>query len=164
MPRQGRRRTKNQVNGGMPKRTTSKDFAKLVSRVGYGVEPAFKKRATNVETRNTGEINDLELSARTKLEDAERLQIGVSGKVLVRIRFYRHRLADYSRAISEKAWIDSAVYAGLLAGDSENEICLIDEGQFKVDKKTDERIEITFDYPEVDFDNLWVKRNRKDGR
>ncbi len=99
-----------------------------------------------------------------ELEGPEKLQIGCTGKVRVRIKFYRHRLADYSRAISEKAIIDALCFAGCLCGDSEKEIFLQDEGQEKVATKEEERTEIILEYPEVDFDNIFVPAKRKDGR
>lgn len=143
------------------KRITSKEFAKLASRQGYGVEPAFKKRATNVETRNTGDRAYVESIVGKKLEDSAQVQIGVAGTVRVRVTFYRTRLADYSRAISEKVWVDCAVYAGLIANDSEREICYEDGGQHKVATKSEERIEMEFFYPEVDYDNLWIPKPKK---
>lgn len=92
----------------------------------------------------------------------EKLQINYSGKVRVRVTFYRRRLADYSRAISEKALVDCLQYAGLVGGDSEEEIWLEDGGQKKVESNEEERTEIELFYPEVDLDNLWkpAKQNK----
>jgi hypothetical protein len=106
----------------------------------------------------------LERDSGDELEGPEKLQVGCSGKVRVRIKFYRHRLADYSRAISEKALVDCLQYAGLISGDSEKEIWLIDDGQIKVGSKAEERVELTLEYPEVDYDNLWVAAKQNKGR
>ena len=91
---------------------------------------------------------------------AQAMALNYSGKCEVRIRFYRKRLADYSRANCEKYIIDSLVYAGLIRDDSEKEIRLIDEGQFKVEKDAEERVELELIYEHVDFTNLWVSRER----
>ena len=92
---------------------------------------------------------------------AEAVQIGYSGLAIVRLKFYRRRLADYSRAICEKYLIDGLTYAGLIRDDSETEIRLIDEGQEKVESNEEERTEITIEYQQVDYDNLWVKNTKK---
>jgi hypothetical protein len=75
-----------------------------------------------------------------------------------------HRLADHHRSISEKALIDALQYCGAIGGDSEREIRLFVEDQVKVGSKAEERTEVVIEYPEVDFDNLWIPRKRTDGR
>ena len=143
-----------------------KELERIISRTGYGVKSNLKARKStlNPKASNPRSVNDVESVIVDELEGPEVLQIKCSGKIRVRIKFYRHRLADYSRAISEKALIDSLQYSGLIRGDSEKEIWLIDEGQEKVEKKEDERTEIVLEYPELDLDDLWEARNRKDGR
>jgi hypothetical protein len=148
----------------LPRRTTSSELDKLVSRVGYGIKSSLGKGSAGRKDRDSGEVNDLERDSGDELEGPEKLQVGCSGKVRVRIKFYRHRLADYSRAISEKALVDCLQYAGLISGDSEKEIWLIDDGQIKVGSKAEERVELTLEYPEVDYDNLWVAAKQNKGR
>jgi hypothetical protein len=106
----------------------------------------------------------MEPAAEFGVEGKKSLQVNYTGKVRVSLKFYRYRLADYSRAISEKALIDCLQYAGLIRGDSEKEIWLEDLGQEKVDQKSLERTELTLEYQDVDFDNLWVATGRTDGR
>lgn len=124
-----------------------------------GFKPAFKpsfgKGADANKDRSSGETRDLECDSGDGQVGETKLQIRYAGKAIVRIKFYRHRLADYSRAISEKAVLDAIVYAGCIRGDSETELLLIDEGQEKVATKEEQRTEITIEYPEVDYDNLW---------
>lgn len=144
-------------------RTTFSELERLVKRQGIGITSKLPG-SIGLKAGNSGAKHDLEYDSSVELEGAEKVQVRYAGKVLVRIRFYRHRLADYSRAISEKALLDCAVYAGLIKSDSESQIRLVDEGQFKVDSKAEERTELTFEYEEVDFNNLWDKNERKDGR
>ena len=136
----------------------------VLSRQGIGITSAFGKRAVGRSFDDSGSEHNVERAAETQLEGPKRLQVGCSGKVVIRIKFYRHKLADYSRAISEKALIDALQYAGAIRGDSETEIRLIDEGQEKVDSKADERTELVLEYPEVDFANLFQESKRTDGR
>jgi len=147
---------------------TKGELANILSRKGYGLKSELKseigKRSVSSEISHSGSVNNVERTAKVELEGAKRLQIGCSGKVTVRLKFYRHRLADYSRAISEKALIDALQYAGAICGDSEKEIRLIDEGQHKVESKEEERTELVLEYPEVDYDNLFVESSRTDGR
>ncbi len=136
----------------------------IVSRKGYGVADAIGKRSIGAQVGCAGKVHNVEPIVGQKLESPKKLQIGCAGKVIVRIKFYRYRLADYSRAISEKALIDACYYAGITRGDSEREIQLIDENQHKTENREEERTEITFEYPEVDFDNLFEESTRTDGR
>lgn len=147
---------------------TKGELANILSRKGYGLKSELKseigKRSVSSEISNSGSVHNVESDSKDELEGSKRIQIKCSGKVVVRIKFYRHRLADYSRAISEKAYIDSLQFAGILRGDSEEEIRLVDEGQEKVDSKEEERTEIIVEYPEVDFDDFWEESKRTDGR
>lgn len=130
----------------------------------YTIVSSIGKGAIDSSFSSAGSLNNVESDSGDEQVGSEGIQIRSSGKVQIRIKFYRRRLADYSRAISEKALIDCLQYAGLICGDSEKEIRLIDEGQEKVNSKEEERTEITIEYPEVDFDNLYEERKRKDGR
>jgi hypothetical protein len=145
-------------------RTTKGELARIIARKGYGIKGTLGSRSIGSSFGNSRPVNDVERDSEVELEGPESLQIRCAGKVVVRFKFYRYRLADYSRAISEKALIDALQYAGAICGDSEKEILLKDEGQEKVATKEEERTEITLEYPEVDFDNLWEPRKRKDGR
>ena len=145
-------------------RFSSGELAHVLSRKGIGIASYFGKRPIGNKDSGSGSIHDVERAAETRLEAPKRLQIRCAGKVNVRIKFFRYKLADYSRAISEKALLDACQYAGILRGDSEREIFLIDEGQHKVDSKDQERTELIFEFPEVDFDNFWQECERKDGR
>jgi len=148
----------------MPKRFTDQDVKKLTIRGSCGIESQIGGRKISSKIGDSGAKHNLEPAAGDESVLPARLQIKSAGKVRVRVRFYRRRLADYSRAISEKAVIDCLQYAGLITGDSEKEIWLEDEGQFQVDSKEDERTEIVLEYPEVDLDNLWEEDKRSDGR
>jgi len=141
---------------------TNDDLRKVLTRPGYGIQSAFKpaygKSTNGLKAGSAGEIDDVEPAIGASQIRSEAVSLNYSGKCIVRIKFYRRRLADYSRAISEKALIDALVYGGALTGDSEKEICLIDEGQVKVESEKEERTEVILEYPEVDFDNLFVPR------
>jgi len=137
-------------------RFSQSELARIINKQHYGitselgkrsVSSSFGKGANGSKAGDTGAVNDLEPIAGNEQVGAEVLQIKCAGKVRVRIKFYRRRLADYSRAISEKAIIDALQYAGAIRGDSEKEIWLIDEGQEKVESKDLERTEITLEYP-----------------
>lgn len=151
---------------------TNEDLNNILSKPGYGIAGTLKpgiasslgQGTAGSKIDNSGEIKHMERYSCAQQVCPERLQIATRGKVLVRLKWYRMRLADSSRSISEKVDIDSAVRAGILKNDSEAEIRIIDEGQEKVTTKEEERTVITFEFPEVDFDNLWEACKRKDGR
>lgn len=145
-------------------RFSKSELEHVLSRQGIGIASAFGKRSVGFTPDNSRSINDLESNSRVELEGAKKLQIKCAGKIVVRIKFYRHRLADYSRAISEKSLVDSLCYCGALRGDTEKDILLIDEGQHKVQTKEEERTEVTIEYPEVDYHNLFEESQRTDGR
>jgi hypothetical protein len=149
-----------------------KNLASIASRKGYGIASSFHKRgnpdtasqvgawADGTQDRGTREVLDVESDSGIKSLLAGRVQIKCPQKVTVRLKFYRTRLADYSRAISEKALLDGIVWAGLLRDDSEDEIWIEDEGQEKVATKEEERTVITLEYPDVDYDRPWEPRTQ----
>jgi hypothetical protein len=145
-------------------RTTSRELDKLVSRVGYGVSSVIGKGSAGRKDRGSRSIDDVEPNPADELEGPEKVQVGCSGKVRVSIKFYRYRLADYSRAISEKALIDCLQYAGLISGDSEEEIWLEDLGQAKVGSKAEERTELVLEYGGVNYDNPWITAKQNKSR
>jgi len=132
----------------------------IASSIPKGVKHAFGKGSNGGKAGGEGEDSHMEPTSGHESLLAEAVSLNYTGRCIVRIKFYRRRLADYSRAISEKAQIDALVYGGALRDDSEKEIQLIDEGQFKVETNEEERTEIAIEYPEVDFDNLFVPRTR----
>jgi hypothetical protein len=141
---------------------------KILNRKGYGLASGIKsgiaeaaklaklRKEAGLEDSGSGPANDLEPDSGDESLCAKKLQIGYSGKVRVRIKFYRRRLADYSRAISEKALVDCLQYAGLIQGDSEKEIWLEDGGQEKVGTDEEERTEIILEYEGVNLDDPWI--------
>ncbi len=151
----------------MPRSTTT-DLKSILARKGYGIANSIGQRSISAEASNSRAKHDVEHAACDELEGTKGLQVSYAGKVCVSIKFYRNRLADYgeecSRAISEKSLIDCLQYAGLIRSDSSKEIRVKDLGQEKVASKDCERTEITIEYPDVDFKNLWAATGRTDGR
>lgn len=145
-------------------RFTESDLAKTIRKSNYGIASSLGKGSISSKDSSAGKEHDLERAVEPQLESSQALQVNYTGKVRVSIKFYRHRLADYSRAISEKALIDALQYCGAIRGDSEKEIWLIDLGQEKVSSKEEERTELTLEYSDVDFNNLFVATGRTDGR
>lgn len=157
-------------------RPNEQDLQKILSRKGYGISAGIKGRiAGGISTGSaaskisgTGSLDNVEPNLVDESLRAKKLQVGYPGKVTARVTFYRRRLADYgegnSRAVSEKALIDGLVYAGLIQGDSGEEIRLEDGGQKKVASDEEERTEIDIIYPEVDYNNMWVKATKHLGR
>lgn len=152
----------------MGKRANEEDLARITSRSGYGIAASgggikgtLRAGAALAKAGDSGEVGDMESGSRHEPLHEKKLQIGCSGKPEVLITFYRRRLADYgednSRAVSEKALVDSLVYAGLIQGDSGEEIRLKDGGQKKVGSNEEERTEVEIFYPEVSYDEPWVK-------
>lgn len=141
-------------------RITTDELSNILKRKGYGIQSEIGKKGIGSEISGAGEVRDVEPSRGYESLREEAVALNYSGICVVRIKFYRRRLADYSRANCEKYLIDSLTYAGLIRDDSEKEIRLIDEGQVKVETVQEERVEITLEYPEVDLDNLWVPRTR----
>ncbi len=143
---------------------TCNDLKKLLKRPGIGITSKIGKGSLGAKNCSSGKVGHLEPTAQLESLRAEKLQVNYSGKVRVRLKFFRRRLADYSRAISEKALVDCLQYGGLIIGDSETEIWLIDEGQHKVETNAEERTEITLEYEAVDLDEMWVKAAKNDLR
>jgi hypothetical protein len=149
-------------------RISHDEFQQILSRRGYGIASSLGKgiassvgkRPNDNQDSGTGADPHLESAAGDESLRAKAVSLNYSGKPTVRLKFFRRRLADYSRAISEKALVDGLVYASLIRDDSEKEIRLIDEGQEKVGTEAEERTEIAIEYPEVDFDNLWIKKTK----
>lgn len=143
---------------------TDDDLNKILARPGYkiqsGIQSSLGKGSLGAKARSERENEDLESTFGDESLRAKAVSLNYSGKCKVRLKFYRRRLADYSRAISEKAMVDALVYAGLIRDDSEKEIWLEDEGQEKVESNEEERTEIVLEYSEFDFDNPFVKRER----
>ena len=148
---------------------TNEDLNSILARPGYAIsEPTVKscigQRTIESQIKREREIDNLESASSDESLHAKKLQVNYSGKVRVRFTFYRRRLADYSRAISEKALVDCLQYAGLIEGDSEKEIWLEDGGQKKVESDEEERTEIELIYEEVDFDNFWIQAKSNKAR
>ncbi len=140
---------------------TKADAKRIAKQPGYaiigrGIQSTIGSSTIESQISRSRKEHYLESDSSDASLQAEKLQVNYSGKVRVRITFYRRRLADYSRAISEKALVDCLQYAGLIEGDSEKEIWYEDGGQKKVESDQEERTEIELIYEEVDLDNLWV--------
>ncbi len=142
---------------------TEDDLKTILSRKGYAIscsEPTIKSklgpRTIESQIKREREIDNLESAVDDESLHAKKLQVNYSGKPEIRITFYRRRLADHSRAVSEKALVDCLQYAGLIEGDSEKEIRLTHVRQEKVETDEEERTEIEIFYDGVDFDNFWV--------
>lgn len=138
--------------------------------IASGFKPAFKagfpKRSSSNQNNPDGAWGDMESDLGDGQVGEGKIQVKYSGIAEVTVTFYRLRLADSSRNLSEKAELDGLVYAGLLAGDSEKHVRLIDGGQHKVHSKEEERTEITILYPDFDPDDMheevpWVKGKQK---
>lgn len=146
-------------------RISSDKLNEILKKPGYGISTSIgggKIRASAISSKigRSGESRDLEPGCGYESLRAQAVAINYTGKCEVRIKFFRKRLADYSRANCEKYIIDSLTYAGIIRDDSETEIRLIDEGQEKVSTDAEERVELKLTYNEVDMDNLWVPRER----
>lgn len=144
------------------------DIKRIAGKRGYGIvgtiSSGIRKGSIASQIDGSGEIDNLEPDSLDASLQAEKLQISYSGKPEIRITFYRRRLADHSRAISEKALVDCLQYAGLIEGDSEKEIRLTYVEQKKVESDEEERTEIELIYEEVDYDNLWKQAKQNKAR
>lgn len=155
-------------------RLNDSDLKGIISKPGYGIASSgagikgtLRAGIALHQAGGAGSLNDLESAPSDESLGSKKLQVGCTGRIEIRITFYRRRLADYgeecSRAISEKALIDSLVYAGLIQGDSGSEVRITDGGQKKVGTDEEERTELEIFYPEVDFGSLWVKAKEHKG-
>jgi hypothetical protein len=138
-------------------RFTAEDFAKVVSRPGYGVSGGIKstlgkgvggviKREKLLnEAGGEGEVSILERSARPKSVRPKDLTIPHSGRVFVRIKVFRQRLTDTGNDCW-KYHLDACRYLGLLADDNDATIHLAEEPHERVKTKEEERVEITLEY------------------
>jgi hypothetical protein len=151
----------------MGARISQEELDKILTKKGYGlsgglssggIKSTLGSGTLGSKGHDTGKDGDVEPNSGDEPLRSKSLSLNYTGKVLVRIKFYRRRLADYSRAISEKAWIDAIVASGALRDDTEKEIRLQDDGQEKVETNEEERMEITLEYEDFDFDNPFVQR------
>lgn len=148
-------------------RISSEKLQEILSKKHYGVSSSIgggigKVGAASITSKisSSGPSGNVEPSCGHEPLRAQAVALNYSGIVTVRIKFFRKRLADYSRANCEKYIIDSLTYAGLIRDDSSKEIRLIDEGQEKVGTDAEERVELILEYDEVDLGNLWIGRER----
>lgn len=157
-------------------RFNEEDYQKIIARKGYGISGGVRggiaggiaAGAAAYSDNDSGSEHDLEPDSSHGPLAAEKLQVGYSGKVRIRVTFYRRRLADYgeecSRAVSEKAIIDCLVYAGLIEGDSGKEIWLEDGGQKKVETNEEERTQLDLIYENVNYGDPWTTAAIHEGR
>lgn len=149
-------------------RLNEEDLKAITSRSGYGIArggiKAGIKGSLARQVSDSRALDDVESNSGDGPLDAKKLQVGCPDRVTIRLTFYRRRLTDYgescSRAISEKALIDSLVYAGLIQGDSGAEVRVEDGGQKKVESNEEERTEVELIYPEVNYDAPWIKAKK----
>lgn len=145
-----------------------KELKTITSRPGYGIAGGIKggisAGSAASKIGGAGSLDDVESDSGDGSLAAKKLQIGYSGLPEIRITFYRRRLADHSRSVSEKALVDGLQYAGLIAGDSESEIRLTHVTQAKVGTDEEERTEVEIIYPEINYDEPWVKAKANAGR
>ncbi len=141
-------------------RISENELQTILKRRGYGLKSEIGKSSLESEVGRPREVRNVEPDSGYESLRAQAVALNYTGKCNVRIKFFRKRLADYSRANCEKYIIDSLTYAGIIRDDSEKEIRLIDEGQEKVMTAQEERVEIILEYENVDLENLWVHRDR----
>ncbi len=143
---------------------TEDDLKEILKRPNYGIAGTIKssikssigKGTIASEIRDSGEAADLEQHTRCQSVRAEKDTINYKGQCCIRVKVFRKRLADPDGNCYKYA-IDFLRYCGALADDNEREVRIIFEGQTKVGTDQEEKTEITIEYQEVDFDNLWVK-------
>jgi hypothetical protein len=154
---------------------SNEQLEELLQKRGYGIASQSKGISGGIKgtvrqgsaiskVDGAGSLDNVESTALDESLGAKKLQVNYSGLPEIRITFYRRRLADHSRAISEKALVDCLQYAGLIEGDSQKEIRLTDVTQSEVGSDEEERTEIEIIYPEVDYDNLWKKAKANKAR
>jgi len=136
---------------------SKKDLAALIKKNGIksSIESEFGGTSPRTKAGNPRKVRNMERSCGEESLLPERLSLQSSGICEVVFTVYRRYLADYSRANSEKAYIDCLVELGFIPDDSEKEIRLIDGGQHKVKTNAEERVEIELRFPSVDLDKLW---------
>ncbi len=139
------------------------EFNNIVKKPGYGIHSAFGKgmrstlkRPVDAKVRDAGEGSDVERSDGCPSVQPEKNTINYSGQCTLRIKVFRRRLCDPDGNCT-KYHIDFLRYIGALKDDNAKEIRIIFDGQEKVATEAEERCEISVEYPEVDFENLWVK-------
>lgn len=146
-------------------RFTAEDYAKIVSRPGYGVlKPMqsvlgkgvtgqIKKTKFLDKAGGEGEVSILERSVGPKSVRPKDLTIPHSGRVFVRIKVFRQRLTDTGNDCW-KYHLDACRYLGLLADDNDATIHLAEEPHEKVKTKEEERVELTLEYDGVSIEDV----------
>lgn len=128
--------------------TRKKGYA-IQSQIGGGIKSSFNSKA-----ESNGPTPNVEQHSGPQPLGPQRATLRYSGQVLIRIQFFRRRLADPD-GNSPKYYLDALRYAGALEDDTERHVRIITEPQQKVATNEEERVEITLEYEDVDFSNLW---------
>lgn len=115
------------------------------------------KRPVDTKVHDAGASPDVERSAGCPPIQSQKNTLNYSGQCVVRVKAFRRRLCD-ADGNCIKYHIDFLRYIGALKDDTDAAIRLIFEGQEKVGTEAEERLEITVEYPEVDFQNLWTTK------
>lgn len=148
----------------MSKRLSQDDLNLLTSKRGYAIQSSLggpQKSSlgdwsVTTEVRDSRSDADAERGIGRQPVRAERDAINYSGQCTLRIKVFRRRLCDPDNHFI-KFHIDFLRYIGALQEDNAREVRIIFEGQEKVEKPEEERLEIVVEYQSVDFDNLWTK-------
>lgn len=133
---------------------TEREFEKLRKRKGYGVQSSVG-RPLKSQVGDTWKVSDMEQRSWNESLAEKRLALRYTGRPILRFKVYRKRLTDMPRSDCEKYYVDGIAYAGLVEGDSEKQIRFEDGGHEKVEKDSEERVEIELIYDWVDYINPW---------
>lgn len=138
-------------------RISQEELNKILGKKGYGIQTsisggvAAKGTAITSKTSSSGEVSDAQ--CRTRLEPvlAPKASFRYTGRCTIRVKVYRKRLADPDGNVP-KWHVDALRMSLLIKDDSAKEVDYYFEGQEKVERDEDERVEIVLEYTNAWFE------------
>jgi hypothetical protein len=126
----------------------------LVSSLGGGISSKLGKGSIKTSLDNSGSLPDAEPSPGCEPLGEKEYAFKYTGRCTVRVKVFRKRLCDPDNNMP-KWHIDAIRRSRILHGDSAKEMDYAFDGQEKVEKDSDERIEVTIEYKDAwwDFGN-----------
>lgn len=152
---------------------TKDEFNKLTRKKGYGIaagfkpalkasfRPAFGKGSSPDQDSDPDALPELESGSEHGQVGEAQVALNYSGIVHIKFQVFRYRLLDYSECNVEKYWVDCCTYGNIIVGDAEGQIKFTTLPQVKIPKTEQERVEITLEYEDLDYDNPWVPKETK---
>lgn len=138
-------------------RISQEKLDEVLKRKGYAITTSIgggaQARGTAItsKTSSAGEVSDAQRSTRLEPVLAPKASFRYTGRCTIRVKVYRKRLADPDGNVP-KWHVDALRMSLLIKDDSAKEVDYYFEGQEKVERDEDERVEIVLEYTNAWFE------------